>query len=115
MKVITIAGNIGKDAQTRNAGDTTVTSFSVAVEERGKGGEKSTIWFDVAIWGKRGSALGPYLVKGGAVTVSGDLTTREHEGKTYLGVRANDIKLQGGRRDDAPASVAGKLDDEIPF
>jgi single-strand DNA-binding protein len=111
MKTITIAGNIGKNAVTRTTqqGDK-VTGFSVAVEER-RGQDKRTIWFDCAIWGQRGEALCQYLTKGNKVAVSGDLSTREHEGNTYLTVRVSEVTLQGGgqrdeRRDDPPAGTA---------
>ena len=101
MKNINIAGRITKDAVTRNTqnGDS-VTSFSVAVDDR-SGKDKSTLFFDCSFWGKRGAAVAPYLTKGGNVTVSGDLSTREYEGKTYLTIRANDLTLQGGRSDSA--------------
>jgi single-strand DNA-binding protein len=123
MKTITIAGNIGKDAQTRQAGQDNVTSFTVAVEDR-RGQEKGTLWFDVSVWGKRGDALAQYLTKGNKVAVAGELSTREHEGKTYLTVRADQITLLGGSRDkpadparQAPdrRAPAGGMDDEIPF
>jgi single-strand DNA-binding protein len=125
MKTITIAGNIGKDAVLRQAdGTETILSFSVAVEERRKL-EKRTIWFDVSLWGKRGEALAQYLTKGSKVCVSGELSTREHEGKTYLQVRANDVTLMGGKQDgskypgpndDVPMPPIGRgFDDEIPF
>lgn len=128
MKNITIAGNIGKDAATQDAGDTTVTRFSVAVSER-VGTEKRTIWFDCAMWGSRGEKVAQYLRKGVKVTVSGDLSTREYEGKTYLTVRVGDLTLQGdgaqvGNDDRQPArleqpkknrDISIDLDDEIPF
>ena len=126
MKSITIAGNIGKDAVTRHTQQVdSVTSFSVAVEER-TGQSKRTIWFDCSVWGKRGDALAQYLTKGGKVAVSGDLSTREHDGKTYLTVRASEVTLLGGNqredvsRQQAPAQGARTggvpdLDDEIPF
>ncbi len=126
MKTITIAGNIGKDAVTRSTqnGDK-VTSWSVAVEER-QGQDKRTIWFDVSLWGKRGENLAQYLTKGSKVAVSGDLSTREHEGKTYLTVRADQVTLLGGKpqsdsqeyRDEdynQKARQTADLDDEIPF
>jgi len=105
MKNITIAGNIGKDAVTRKTqGGDAVTGWSVAVEER-QGQEKRTVWFDCNLWGKRGEALAQYLTKGGKVAVSGELSTREHEGKTYLTIRADQVTLLGGKseggRDDA--------------
>lgn len=121
MKTITIAGNIGKDAIIRSTqqGDK-VTSWSVAVEER-QGQDKRTVWFDCSLWGKRGETLAQYLTKGSKVAVAGELSTREHEGKTYLTVRADQVTLLGGverqeRRDDPPPQRERRdMDDEIPF
>ena len=125
MKAITIAGNIGKDAVVRTTqGGDRITGWSVAVED-GFGQNKRTIWFDCSWFGSRGEKVAQYLTKGSKVTVSGDFSTREHEGKTYLQVRVNDVTLQGGKpegqRDDrqqdqrAPAGRAADMDDEIPF
>ena len=128
MKNITIAGRLGKDAQLRRtqAGDP-VLGFSVAVDHRA-GREKHTMWFECAVWGKRAEALEQYLTKGTYVTVSGDLWTREYEGKTYLQVRANEVTLGGGGENRSSGngdyggqsasdrqSFAQDLDDEIPF
>lgn len=129
MKNIVISGGIGKDAELRstNNGDK-VASFSVAVSD-GFGDAKRTIWFDVSIWGKRAETLAPMLTKGGKVSVSGDLSTREHNGKTYLTVRASEVTLMGGgekrdtgvydqspdRSQRAPAGGIGGMDEEIPF
>jgi single-strand DNA-binding protein len=124
MKSITIAGRIGKDAETRTTqGGDQVTGFTVAVDE-GFGDKKRTLWFDVAFWGKRGAAVAQYLTKGSSVTVTGDLSTREYEGKTYLTIRAHDLTLQGGKSsggyDQSPGSGAGgrpssDIEDSIPF
>jgi single-strand DNA-binding protein len=122
MKSITIAGNIGKDAVTRRtqSGDA-VTSWTVAVEDR-QGQDRRTIWFDCSLWGKRGESLAQYLTKGGKVAVSGELSTREHEGKTYLSVRAEQVTLLGGgqERSDPARQAPGRgpdFDDTdaIPF
>lgn len=125
MKQITIAGNIGKDAEVRStqSGDK-VTGWTVAVEER-NGQDKRTLWFDCTLWGKRGEALAPYLTKGGKVAVSGELSTREYEGKTYLTLRADQVTLMGGRQDgerqerqqSSGGAPAGGYDhgDSIPF
>ena len=99
MKNITIAGGITKDAELRTAGQDKVLGFSVAVSE-GFGDKKRTLYFDCNLWGKRGETLLPMLSKGGKVSVSGDLSTREHNGKTYLTIRANDVTLMSGKRDD---------------
>jgi single-strand DNA-binding protein len=134
MKTITIAGNIGRDAETRSTpGGDKVTGFTVAVDD-GFGERKRTLWFDCAIWGNRGEKLATYLTKGSKVAVSGDFSTHEKDGKTYLKVKVSEVTLQGGgeRRDDqrdsggdynstgarggAPAGAdRDQLDDEIPF
>lgn len=128
MKQITIAGRIGKDAEVRNTQNgESVASWSVAVDDR-QGQERGTIWFDCSLWGKRGASLAPHIRKGDRIAVTGDLGTREHNGKTYLTVRADNVTLLGdsGRRDEparderAPAGgqrrrAAADLDDDIPF
>ena len=130
MKSIVISVNIGKDAQTRTTqGRDKVTSWTVAVEER-QGQDKRTIWFDCNLWGARGEKLAEYLTKGGKVSVSGDLSTREHEGRTYLTVRADQVTLMGGKpqgdseerkgfdqreRELKQQNQRSALDDEIPF
>ncbi len=123
MKQITIAGNIGKDAELRSTGQgDKVAGFTVAVDD-GWGDSKRTLWFDVSIWGARAEKIYPLIQKGGKVCVSGDLSTREHNGKTYLTVRASEITLQSprqeGRASDDRREPAGRrtadMDDEIPF
>jgi single-strand DNA-binding protein len=126
MQTITIAGKLGRDAELRHTqGGDSVCSFSVAVDQR-EGRDKSTNWFRVSIWGKRGESLAPYLLKGAAVTVSGSFSVSEYEGKTQLNVRANEIALQGGRGDgsqgapvepqrDSRQSFAEELSDDVPF
>lgn len=134
MKSIVIAGRTGKAAELRRLQDgTPVLSFSVAVDD-GWGERKRTMWFDCSLFGKRGEPLEQYMPKGTAVAVSGDLSTREHEGKTYLTVRVNEVTLQGGKSEgqseqrSSPAKQqsygeqsggsyggADDLSDEIPF
>lgn len=136
MKNITIAGNIGKDAEVRNAGQNRVTGWPVAVDD-GWGENKTTIWFDCNWWGQRGEKVAQYITKGGKITVSGELSKREHEGKTYLTVNVSDVTLQskadggnsGGGYDSGSdgaraARVSGHgqgpapsrdLDDDLPF
>ena len=126
MKNITIAGNIGKDAEVRNAGQNKVTGWTVAVDD-GFGDKKTTIWFECNWWGARGEKVAQYINKGGKITVAGELSTREYEGKTHLTVNVNDVTLQskaeggsggygGGGYDQSPAPSGNRdLEDSIPF
>ena len=125
MKQICIAGNVGKPAETRTTqGGASVTSFSIAVGGY-ENGEKTTTWFDVSMWGKRGEAVAQFATKGAKMTVTGDLSTREYEGKTYLQVKADNFTPQGGGQQqgsqqsqgDGYGAPAQGFDDsgEIPF
>lgn len=133
MNSITVAGNLGKDAELRAMpnGDP-VLSFSVA-DSQGK--DKDTIWWRAQVFGKRATALQPYLVKGQQVTISGTVTERAWTDKNgaaqkSMEIRVGELALQGGKREQpaataprqapaqAPAqSFAGDFDDgsEIPF
>ena len=98
MNVFTASGNIGRDAEVRNAGGTSVAGFSLAVKS-GYGDKAQTVWVDCSLWGKQAeSGLVQYLKKGQFVVVTGELGTREHEGKTYVTLRVNNVTL-GGKQD----------------
>jgi single-strand DNA-binding protein len=102
MNSITLAGNIGRDAEVRHTtnGDP-VASFSIA-DSQGK--DKPTIWWRCQLWGKRAESLAPYLLKGQPVAVSGSVTERHWKDKdgterVTMEVRVNDLALQGGARE----------------
>ena len=101
MNLLAMTGNLGRDAEVRLAGSSTVCSFSVALSS-GWGDKKQTVWISCSIWGKQAEGQLPsYLKKGQQVAVSGELSTREYEGKTYLELRVGTIDLIGKRDDGA--------------
>lgn len=118
MNVITVAGNLGKDAEMRTMpnGDP-VLSFSVADSQ---GRDKETIWWRAQLFGKRATALQPYLVKGQQVTISGSVTERawtnkDGEAQKTMEIRVNELALQGGRREgSAPASAPAPARQQAP-
>ena len=97
MQQIVISGRLGRDAELRTTNGDPVLGFTVAVDSR-KGRDKVTNWWRVSLWGKRGEALAQYLTKGSSVTVSGEFSLDEYDGKPQLNIRANEIALQGGGR-----------------
>ncbi len=90
MLNMTLAGNIGRDAELKDVGNSQVASFAVAVK-----GKDETTWVSCSLWGKRASAIGPHLIKGRPVAVSGAMTLSERNGKTYLSCNVNDVTLLG--------------------
>lgn len=126
-----VAGNLGKDAEIKDVGGQDLCVFSVASTTKVKG-EDSTTWVRCSMWGARGAKLSEYLTKGKSVCVSGGLTTREYEGKTYVELRVDDVKLMGGKESSGGARTSGAKaegkktaggydsdygggDDDIPF
>jgi single-strand DNA-binding protein len=123
MQTIIIAGNVGKDAETRQTNSGSVTGFNVAVNN-GRGAEST--WYKCSLWGARGEKLAGYLTKGSKVTVSGRLTAGLYEGKLDLKIDVADVALQGDKQDRAEprqqsraASGGGgysdDLNDDVPF
>lgn len=94
-----VAGRLGKDSELRQAGSSQVLSFSVA-GDTGFGDRKQSHWFNCSLWGNQGAALQQYLLKGQQVTVIGEFSEREHNGKQYKELRVNNIELQGGKGDN---------------
>ena len=89
---ITAIGNITRDSELKNLGDSEVLNFSIARNDRRT---KEATFIDCSIWGKLATSLAPYTKKGQQVYVEGELTTREYNGKTDLGCRVRDVELLG--------------------
>ena len=127
MNVLIATGNIGRDAEVRyTPAGKAVVSFSVPMKA-GYGDREKTIWLNCSMWGDRGVAVAPYLLKGVMVAVSGEMSPREYEKdgqmKTTVDLKVNDLTLCGSKSDAAPAQSktspapepAGFEDTDIPF
>lgn len=123
--VTTIVGNVGKDAVYKEGQNGKgYVSFSVGAST-GWGDKKETLWFDVTKW-NASPKLAEMLLKGSKVTVIGDQSEREHNGKTYKQLTAQVIDVQGrsGAGSDTGAQqqanhqqsgFADDLGDDVPF
>jgi single-strand DNA-binding protein len=126
-QIVTLAGTTGKDAVAKSTqAGKELCSFSLAVNV-GYGDNRQTYWWDVTRWGNGAKKLTEMLPKGTKVTVIGEVSTREHDGKTYLQCRALEVALQGERKADGGQQRSGgggnqqrgydssELDDSVPF
>jgi single-strand DNA-binding protein len=123
-------GRVGRDAETRfTQGGKAVTGWSLAVDS-GYGQNKTTVWLECNLWGERGEKVAQNITKGAQVGVTGELGTREHDGKTYVTLRVDNVTLAGGKNDGdskpskpaarnqqrQPAPVDDGFDDsDLPF
>lgn len=130
MNVFNAIGRVGKDAIVRyTQSGKAVAGWSLAVDD-GWGQNKQTVWLDCSLWGDRAEKLAPFITKGAQIGVTGSIGTREHDGKTYVTLRVQDVTLLGGKgerdqqQDQQPAhgesqshSMDGFDDDlnSIPF
>lgn len=125
LKVIMI-GNLGGDAETRDAGDSQVARFNVASTRKFKGRDgiqEETEWLKVEMWNPGGVL--PYLLKGQQVYVEGSLRTerwkdRDGAERERKKVVASSVQLLGQRdredgaeRASAPPETGGG--DDLPF
>lgn len=116
--IITVAGNLGKEAESRyTPAGQEVVSFSVAE----KSGKDVTTWVRCSWFGERAGKVKQYLTKGTKVSVTGRLQVGDNgepriwtkDGVNHASVELSvlDLTLLGGgeKADTAPA------DDELPF
>lgn len=117
MNNLTIAGRLGSDAEQKFFGDgNSVVNFSVAVNRPKKGGEKqAALWVRVALFGKLGETLLPFLTKGSTVGVSGELNVRTYEAKgtkqVSVELNARQVSLLGGGQAAETSREPGADDD----
>ncbi len=119
MQILTITGNCGRDPEHRTTqGGDEVCSFSVGVKQ-GWGEKASTNWFRCSVWGKRARTISDHLRKGTKVTVIGEFSIGEYEGKPQYDIRVSEVDWAptGERKTDSQgnAPAASDLDDDVPF
>lgn len=90
MNNCVFSGNLCKDAEVKDNGQSTTMNFSLAVQT-GFGENKATMFIGCSAFNKE--KLAPYMKKGMRVTVSGELSERENNGKHYLNLKVRDIDL----------------------
>ena len=137
LAVINLYGNLGRDAELRFTPEgRSILAFSVAgssYQGSGEQRQEHTDWYAVRLFGKRGEALAPYLLKGTRVAVVGRLQHRHYTRQDgspgcSLDVLASEIDFSGGGRrgteePTAAASAhpaahnlaAGMDDEDVPF
>lgn len=136
---VVVAGRVGRDPESRQAGSTEVANFSVATSEKRKG-EEVTVWFNVVAFAKTAEIVMAYVRKGSEVLVEGRIQTREWNDRDtgqkrqawelvcdrlVLGVKPQGERQQPAGKEAekakqayAAASTGGSfsdMDDEIPW
>lgn len=124
---VSLIGNLGRDPETRDFDDNSVTSFPIAVNIKQKGKDDTANWYDISVWGKRGKVCEEYLSKGSQVYIEGTLkmeTYQDKEGKdrTSLRVTATEVQFlsgggsaQSGTKESKTKGDVMAGSDDLPF
>lgn len=133
-KVI-FSGYLGADPETRNVGDTTVTSIRIADTERWKdkqgNKQERTTWWTVNFWGPSGENIAKYFEKGSWIYTESTLQVRKWQDKddnTRYSTEGRGLKWEFGPKTESQGSGGGRRsggggyddpgpspDDDIPF
>jgi single-strand DNA-binding protein len=108
MNTVILIGRIGQDPEMKYFESGKVkTVLSIAVNRWIKKEEK-TDWFRIELWDKNAEFAGEYVKKGRQVAIEGTLdinkwTDSEGNKREYFFIRATDIRLLGGKNEQAAA------------
>ena len=111
---VLLVGNVTRDAEVRDAGNSKVAKIGVALNRKYKVGDdlkEETTFVDVEVWGQQAEFAGQYVTKGRLVSVDGSLRldrweTDSGEKRSRLFVRANNVTLLG-RNEEGGGSQDG--------
>ena len=128
MNCVQIIGRYVKDPDVRQANDTTVARFTLAVDRKYKKGEADFI--SCVAFGKLAEVISKYCHKGIKVAVAGRIQTGSYTNKDGQKVYTTDIVVEEhefcekkgeGESQNAPKAdegfmdLPGNIDDECPF
>ena len=125
MNSVVLIGNVTKDVEViTTSNGITKCNFGIAVNERIKGGEVKTNFFNIVTWRGLAENCGKYLKKGKKICVSGSLDNRKFTGKdgierTITEIIADSIEFLSTDENKSKTSsnpILGPIsDDNLPF
>jgi single-strand DNA-binding protein len=83
MNKVVLIGRITKDLEVREAGQSNVVNFTLAVDRGVKDaqGNKLTDFINCQAWGPTATYMSNYLKKGNLIAISGRIQTRNYQGQ----------------------------------
>ena len=113
-------GRLARDPETKQAGESTVTRFTLAVGRKYNDKEE-TSWVPIEAWNKLGAVIQEHCKKGSRLAVVCEFQTRdwEKDGEKEYGYtfKLNSFTFLDSKKDskEIPQDNNGVPDSEIPF
>ena len=111
MNFVLLAGRLGSDPETRfTPSGQKVTNFRFACSSK-KGGKDETSWYRVTVWGEQYDKMLPYMKKGTALMIQGELhkpqiyMDRENKPQTSLEITVSNISFSPFGKSDSSSSA----------
>lgn len=117
MNIVAITGRITKDLELKEAGQTQVTNFSMAVENPYKKDDAS--FFDIVAFGKTAELLNTYCGKGSKIGVDGTLkqdrfTDKEGNNRSVVRITANRIEFLDTKQNSDKSKQSNQSKQQAP-
>lgn len=95
MNNISIVGRLVRDPETRDAGQSSVCKFTVAVDRAFKNaqGDREADFFPCEAWGKTGEFVQQWFKKGEPVAVTGSVHIRSYDDRDGVRRKAVDVRV----------------------
>lgn len=96
MNKIVLLGRLTRDIELRQAGETSVANFSLAVNRTFKrDGEPDADFFNCVVFGKRAETLAQYVHKGNQLAIEGHVQIGQYTNKDGVNVKTFEVMVDG--------------------
>lgn len=106
LNKVFLMGNLTKDVETKQVGESVAGRFGMAVNRRYKGRDgwtEETTFVDCDVWGKQAELMAEHCTKGSCVLIEGRLKLHQWKGqdgaeRSRVGVVVENFQFAGGER-----------------
>ena len=115
FNLVVLTGRLTQDAELKTTPNgVSVTSFSIAVDRRGKGEDKQTDFINIVAWRQTAEFIAKYFKKGSMIGIEGSIQTRRYQDKdgnnrTAFEVIANNVQFVESKREEATQENSDSL------
>lgn len=117
VNLVVLGGNVTKDPEMRQVGESKVVKFSIAVSRPYKKNDRNvTDFFECEMWGNRADYVSTHAVKGVPVVVTGrvEIDVSEKDGVTrrFTKIKCDDVEIYP-KRNSSNNSTSDSADQTV--